>query len=133
VFLFLVSAETALGYEHLKGRIHTMEFDIVRAWKDASYRQSLSPEQRALVPASPVGEFELGEAELDAINGMGQGGSLVGCQVTGGDTGQCPTFGDPNGSCRTFIEGPHSVTTGSSLLSSLTGLTGITGPLFTCS
>jgi mersacidin/lichenicidin family type 2 lantibiotic len=110
-----------------------MEFDIVRAWKDASYRLSLSPEQQARVPASPVGDFELGEAELDAINGRGQGGSLVGCQFTGGDESQCPTFGSPNGSCRTFTEGPHSVTTGSGLLSSLTALTGITGPLFTCS
>jgi mersacidin/lichenicidin family type 2 lantibiotic len=111
----------------------TMEFDIVRAWKDASYRQGLSPEQQALVPASPVGDFELSEAELDAINGGAQGGSLVGCQFTGGDESQCPTFGDPNGSCRTFAEGPHSVTTGSGLLGSLTALTGVTGPLFTCS
>jgi mersacidin/lichenicidin family type 2 lantibiotic len=110
----------------------TMEFDIVRAWKDASYRLSLSPEQRALVPENPVGEFELGEAELDAINGGHQGGSLVGCQFTGGDESQCPTFGSPNGSCQTSAEGPHSVTTSSGLLSSLTALTGITGPLFTC-
>jgi mersacidin/lichenicidin family type 2 lantibiotic len=109
-----------------------MEFDIVRAWKDASYRQSLNPEQQAQVPASPVGDFELCEAELDAINGRGQGGSLVGCQFTGGDESQCPTFGDPNGSCRTFAEGPHSVTTGASPLGALTALTGITGPLFTC-
>ncbi|HEY1354366.1 MAG TPA: mersacidin/lichenicidin family type 2 lantibiotic [Ktedonobacteraceae bacterium] len=110
-----------------------MEFDIVRAWKDASYRLSLNPEQLAQVPRSPVGDFELCEAELDAINGQSQGGSLVGCQFTGGDESQCPTFSDPNGSCRTFAEGPHSVTTGSSPLSSLTALLGITGPLFTCS
>jgi mersacidin/lichenicidin family type 2 lantibiotic len=128
-----VSAETSLDCEHLKGCMHTMEFDIVRAWKDASYRQSLSPEQQALVPESPVGEFELSEAELEIINGRGQGGSLVGCQFTGGDSGQCPTFGDPNGSCQTSLEGPHSVTAPSGLLGTLPALTGITGPLFTCS
>jgi len=110
-----------------------MEFDIVRAWKDASYRQGLSLEQQALLPESPVGNFELCEADLEAISGSGQGGSLVGCQFTGGDAGQCPTFGSPNGSCRTFVEGPHSVTTGSNLLGTLTALTGLTGPLFTCS
>ncbi|HEY1348255.1 MAG TPA: mersacidin/lichenicidin family type 2 lantibiotic [Ktedonobacteraceae bacterium] len=110
-----------------------MELDIIRVWKDASYRQSLNPEQLAQVPHSPVGDFELSVAELDAINGGNQGGSLVGCQFTGGDKGQCPTFGDPNGSCHTFEEGPHSVTTGSSLLSGLTALTGIVSPLFTCS
>jgi mersacidin/lichenicidin family type 2 lantibiotic len=117
----------------LKGSMKIMEFDIVRAWKDASYRQSLSPEQQARVPESPVGDFELCEAELDAISGGNQGGSLVGCQFTGGDQGQCPTFGTPNGSCQTSVEGPHSVTTGSSLLSGLTALTGLASPLFTCS
>jgi mersacidin/lichenicidin family type 2 lantibiotic len=110
-----------------------MEFDIVRAWKDASYRLGLSPEQLALLPESPVGNFELCEDELDAINGGNQGGSLVGCQFTGGDSGQCPTFGSPNGSCRTFAEGPHSVSTGSNALGTLAALTGLTGPLFTCS
>jgi mersacidin/lichenicidin family type 2 lantibiotic len=110
-----------------------MEFDIVRAWKDASYLLSLSPEQQELLPDSPVGKFELCEAELDAINGGNQGGSLVGCQFTGGDSGQCPTFGDPNGSCRTFVEGPHSITAPSGLLGTLPVLTGLTGPLATCS
>jgi len=110
-----------------------VEFDIVRAWKDTSYLQSLSPEQRLLLPESPVGSFELGEAELDAISGGGQGGSLVGCQFTGGDETQCPTFGDPNGSCQTSVEGPHSVSAASGLLGTLPLLTGLTGPLFTCS
>jgi mersacidin/lichenicidin family type 2 lantibiotic len=109
-----------------------MEFDIVRAWKDVNYRLSLSPEQQALLPDNPVGEFELCEAELDAVNGGNQGGSLVGCQFTGGDETQCPTFGDPNGSCQTSIEGPHSVTTGSGLLGTLPVLTSLSGPLFTC-
>ena len=111
-----------------------MEFDIVRAWKDASYRQSLNIEQQAMLPESPVGDFELSEAELDSINGGGsQGGSLVGCQFTGGEEeSQCPTFGDPNGSCHTSVEGPHSITPPSGLLGSL--LTTLSGSLnFACS
>ena len=31
------------------------DFDIVRAWKDAEYRRSLSPEARALLPENPAG------------------------------------------------------------------------------
>ncbi len=87
-----------------------MEFDIVRAWKDASYRQSLSFEQQALLPENPVGEFELTEAELEAVSGGVQGVSLVRCQFTGGDHSQCPTFGDPNGSCQAFSDPPGDPT-----------------------
>jgi len=46
-----------------------MKFDIVRAWKDEAYRQQLSSEELALLPANPVGEFELSDAELEAIHG----------------------------------------------------------------
>ena len=46
-----------------------MKFDIVRAWKDESYRESLSAEQISLLPANPVGE--LTEAELATISGAG--------------------------------------------------------------
>jgi mersacidin/lichenicidin family type 2 lantibiotic len=48
-----------------------MNFDVVRAWKDATYRASLSAEEQALLPASPAGEFELSEADLEAIEGAG--------------------------------------------------------------
>ncbi len=82
-----------------------MEFDVVRAWKDAHYRQSLTAEQQAQLPQSPVGEFELTQAELEAISGAGEGHfSFIQCQFTGGDDSQCPTFGDPNGFCRTNHE-----------------------------
>lgn len=46
-----------------------MQFDIVRAWKDESYRQSLSAEQRNALPANPVGELELSDTELETICG----------------------------------------------------------------
>ena len=39
--------------------------DIIRAWKDESYRLSLSDAARALVPESPVGPVELRDADAD--------------------------------------------------------------------
>ena len=51
-----------------------MNLDIVRAWKDEAYRQSLSNEELAMLPESPAGEFELTEAELEAVHG-GHGGA----------------------------------------------------------
>ena len=43
--------------------------DIIRAWKDKDYRGSLSKEQRALLPAHPAAMVDLGEEELQAVNG----------------------------------------------------------------
>jgi mersacidin/lichenicidin family type 2 lantibiotic len=42
---------------------------IVRAWKDEAYRQGLSVEEQAMLPANPAGEIELTDAELEAISG----------------------------------------------------------------
>jgi mersacidin/lichenicidin family type 2 lantibiotic len=46
-----------------------MKFDIVRAWKDQSYRQSLSQEQLSQLPVNPAGEVELSDAALASIYG----------------------------------------------------------------
>ena len=54
-----------------------MKFDIVRAWKDATYRASLGVEEQALLPASPAGELELSEADLEATNGAHGGQTIV--------------------------------------------------------
>lgn len=43
--------------------------DFTRAWKDPEYRASLSAEQLAALPASPVGGVELTESELAVIDG----------------------------------------------------------------
>ena len=45
------------------------EIDIVRAWKDEEYRNSLTPEQLAQVPADPAGEAELNEEDLGNVSG----------------------------------------------------------------
>ena len=55
-----------------------MKFDIVRAWKDQTYRESLSEEQLSQLPENPAGEVELSDAELDSVYG-GQS-----CHFSGG-------------------------------------------------
>ena|SRR5689334_24192653 len=46
-----------------------MKVDIVRAWKDATYRASLSAEEQAQLPVNPAGIVELSDAELEAVHG----------------------------------------------------------------
>ena len=43
--------------------------NIVRAWKDAEYRNSLSAEEQALLPEHPAGAIELADADLEQIQG----------------------------------------------------------------
>jgi len=43
--------------------------NVIRAWKNEAYRQSLSAEEQALLPANPAGAVELTESELEAISG----------------------------------------------------------------
>jgi mersacidin/lichenicidin family type 2 lantibiotic len=43
--------------------------NIIRAWKDEKFRNSLNEKERALLPESPVGLIELTEAELGAVTG----------------------------------------------------------------
>ncbi len=43
--------------------------DIIRAWKDASYRSSLSEDELALLPAHPAGAVELNSSELEQVKG----------------------------------------------------------------
>jgi len=43
--------------------------NVVRTWKDATYRQSLSAEEQAMLPENPAGGFELTDAELEAVYG----------------------------------------------------------------
>jgi mersacidin/lichenicidin family type 2 lantibiotic len=47
--------------------------DIIRAWKDEEYRQSLSEAERALLPEHPAGLIEVSGAEIDG----GAGGYQV--------------------------------------------------------
>ena len=41
------------------------EVNIIRAWKDAEYRRSLTDEQRARVPAHPSGAIEFQDRSFE--------------------------------------------------------------------
>jgi mersacidin/lichenicidin family type 2 lantibiotic len=43
--------------------------DIIRAWKDEAYRQSLSNGELSALPQNPAGIIELSDAELEGITG----------------------------------------------------------------
>jgi mersacidin/lichenicidin family type 2 lantibiotic len=42
--------------------------DMIRAWRDSTYRESLTEEQRALLLENPLGEA-LSEDELEFVSG----------------------------------------------------------------
>lgn len=50
-----------------------MKIDIVRFWKDAAFRQSLSAQEQAQLPENPVGAIELTEADLISVIGAAGG------------------------------------------------------------
>ena len=43
--------------------------DVIRAWKDAAFRASLSEAERAQLPQNPAGPVELTETEAAAVEG----------------------------------------------------------------
>jgi mersacidin/lichenicidin family type 2 lantibiotic len=43
--------------------------NIIRAWKDEHFRNSLSDAERALLPENPAGVIDLTAAELDVVEG----------------------------------------------------------------
>ena len=51
--------------------------DVLRAWKDAEYRQTLTTEEIASLPANPAGEL----SDMEQANIAG-GGPTVGAQAT---------------------------------------------------
>ena len=78
-----------------------MKFDVVRAWKDEDYRLSLSDEERSSLPANPVGELELTDADLEVVyggwsrrsrNSGGGGGNSNVCSIVC-ISFQCHSFG----------------------------------------
>jgi mersacidin/lichenicidin family type 2 lantibiotic len=48
--------------------------NVVRAWKDEEYRQSLTEAERAALPENPAGLLDLAESDLQRA----EGGYLVG-------------------------------------------------------
>ena len=46
------------------------ELDIIRAWKDKTYRNSLSAEELAQLPEHPAGAIDLTDDELANVDGV---------------------------------------------------------------
>ena len=46
-----------------------MNIDIIRAWTDVEYRETLTAEQLASVPANPAGTANLSDAALSRVVG----------------------------------------------------------------
>ncbi len=53
------------------------KLDIIRAWKDDEYANSLTDVQRAMLPQNPAGIIELTDRELDAAAGGTHPGPLL--------------------------------------------------------
>jgi mersacidin/lichenicidin family type 2 lantibiotic len=43
--------------------------NIIRAWKDPGYRNSLSAAEHAALPQNPAGAMELADAHLEHVRG----------------------------------------------------------------
>lgn len=56
--------------------------DIIRAWKDEEYRNSLTKEQRHQLPENPAGIIELSDAQMENVAG--------GKVIEGGTGCMCP-------------------------------------------
>ena len=55
--------------------------NIIRAWKDEDYFDSLSEEERVLVPENPAGIVEISDEDMESVAG---GGSYYKCNNTNG-------------------------------------------------
>ena len=52
--------------------------EIIRAWKDANFRNQLTAEQRAALPDNPAGFVELSSSELQEVAGGQQFPNVTG-------------------------------------------------------
>jgi mersacidin/lichenicidin family type 2 lantibiotic len=51
--------------------------EIIRAWKDKNFRDSLSEEKRAQLPANPAGLVEIEDAQLLQVTGARVSAGMV--------------------------------------------------------
>ncbi len=69
-------------------------FDIIRAWKDEEYRESLSEEQRSQLPENPAGIIEMSDEEMESLGGASHGcGGSYGCDSIACSAGYCVSAG----------------------------------------
>jgi mersacidin/lichenicidin family type 2 lantibiotic len=63
-----------------------LNIDIIRAWKDPQYRESLDTAALAALPAHPGGPMELSDEDLDVAAGAA---TLGLCNTSGPDCSTC--------------------------------------------
>jgi mersacidin/lichenicidin family type 2 lantibiotic len=82
--------------------------NIIRAWKDVEYRNSLSAEERANLPENPAGLVELGDGALwNAVGGSttetcGTACTACTCNPTCTVATYCGTCDTFCGTCNTY-------------------------------
>ena len=54
-------------------------FDIIRAWKDEDYRNSLTEEQKNQLPENPAGVIDMSDKEMESLNGASFASWLCNC------------------------------------------------------
>jgi mersacidin/lichenicidin family type 2 lantibiotic len=59
-----------------------MKVDVIRAWKDPSYRAALSEAERSLIPTHPSGLVEMTDAELKEASGLNTGAQTTAMKCT---------------------------------------------------
>ena len=52
------------------------KLDIIRAWKDEDYANSLTDAQRAMLPQNPAGIIELTDRDLDGATGAAEAATI---------------------------------------------------------
>ena len=78
--------------------------NIIRAWKDEDFRNSLSEKERSILPEHPAGLVELTDAHLECVVGGRIKLTLISacdCVDTRNTEGACPgvTVSDGNPGC----------------------------------
>jgi mersacidin/lichenicidin family type 2 lantibiotic len=71
--------------------------DVIRAWKDEEYRNSLTPDQQAALPDNPAGMVELDDEALDFSGAKTEHMKTNGC--CGGYTNEKTCFSLTCGTC----------------------------------
>lgn len=82
--------------------VNMSHVNIVRAWKDEAYRESLSESERALVPTHPAGFIELSDDDL---------AQTAGGTDTHTDSWQMLTYGCCNTAFPCTGGGTHNIAT----------------------
>ena len=59
-----------------------MKVDVIRAWKDPSYRATLTEGERAMLPSNPAGLVDLSDEELKEASGLNTQASTTAMKCT---------------------------------------------------